>query len=234
MKKEKEGIDRRDFFKTSGAVLGGAVLAAANLGNAETAGGPPMERAMGRAMPSSPLPQMPADAAPAVKYGQVHDTDLLGNAFNAMIQVYALDRPYQHKFNDALVKAHLSYLEYLIKNGMDKKYIQFDREFLAPLMIRIKGKVEKAGGSKDDILSAMFEGTGCAFLLFEKIYKRPNERLVICPFRDGITHNSFLGTKLKLEEVCAKFCAPRWEGQAEEGGIKVKVTPGEICSIKII
>jgi len=94
--------------------------------------------------------------------------------------------------------------------------------------------VEKTGGSKDEILSAMFEGTDCAFQLYEKIYKRPNERLVICPFRDGIAHNAFLGTKLKIEQVCNNFCIPRLSGQAEEGGIKIKVTPGEICSTKIV
>ena len=239
MKKEKEGLARRDFFKTSGAALGGAVLAAANIRGAEAEGGPPpmaMGGGMGggMVMPSTPLPQMPADAAPAVKYGQIHDTDILGNAINSLIQTYATDRPYQHKFNGALVKAHLSNIEFLINNGMIKKYIQFDKEFLAPLMMRIKMKVEKAGGTKDDILSAMFEGTECAFQLFEKIYKRPNERLVICPFRAGIAHNAFLGTKLKIEQVCENFCIPRWSGQAEEGGIKIKVTPGEICSTKIV
>ncbi|RMF94494.1 MAG: twin-arginine translocation signal domain-containing protein [Candidatus Schekmanbacteria bacterium] len=233
MKKEKGGLDRRDFIKTSGAVLGGAVLAAAspNIKSAESAG-PPKGRPM--AMPPKPLPKMPADAKPAVMYGQIHETDMLGNALNALIQTYASSTPYQHKFNDALVKAHLSYIEFLIKNKMIKKYIKFDREFLAPLMKRVVKRVKKKGGTKDDILAYMFEGTECSFQLFEKIYKRPNERLVVCPFREGIKHNAFLGTTLKIEQVCKNFCTPRWEGQAEEGGIKVKVTPGEICSIKVV
>jgi hypothetical protein len=222
MKEKKNGIERRDFFKASGAVLGGAVLTAANFSEAWAQ--PP-------AAPEGKKPQMPQDAEPAVAYGQVHNPEMLGDAFNAMVQIHGITRPYQHKFNDALVKAHLSYLEFLIKSGKDKEYLQFDLAFLSPLFKRVKGRAKKAG--KDYVLTGMFEGTGCSFLLYEKIYKRPNERLIVCPFREGIGHNKFLKTTLTIEDVCNKYCIPRWTGHGKACGVEVKVKTGEICSIKI-
>ena len=222
MKEKKNGIERRDFFKASGAVLGGAVLTAANFSEAWAQ--PP-------AAPEGKKPQMPQDAEPAVAYGQVHNPEMLGDAFNAMVQIHGITRPYQHKFNDALVKAHLSYLEFLIKSGKDKEYLQFDLAFLSPLFKRVKGRAKKAG--KDYVLTGMFEGTGCSFLLYEKIYKRPNERLIVCPFREGIGHNKFLKTTLTIEDVCSKYCIPRWTGHGKACGVEVKVKTGEICSIKI-
>jgi hypothetical protein len=222
MKEKKNGIERRDFFKASGAVLGGAVLTAANFSEAWAQ--PP-------AATEGKKPQMPQDAEPAVAYGQVHNPEMLGDAFNAMVQIHGITRPYQHKFNDALVKAHLSYLEFLIKSGKDKEYLQFDLAFLSPLFKRVKGRAKKAG--KDYVLTGMFEGTGCSFLLYEKIYKRPNERLIVCPFREGIGHNKFLKTTLTIEDVCNKYCIPRWTGHGKACGVEVKVKTGEICSIKI-
>ena len=222
MKDDKNSLDRRDFFKASGVVIGSSVLTAANFSEAWAK---PMDK------PEKKI-EMPSDAEPAVTYGQVHNPEMLGDAFNAMIQIHAITRPYQHKFNDALVKAHLSYLEYLIKNGKDSEYIQFDVAFLRPLFKRIKGRAEKAG--KDAILTGMFEGTGCSFLLYEKIYKRPNERLVVCPFREGIEHNKFLKTTLTIEDVCNKYCIPRWTAHGKECGVGVKVKTGTICSIKIL
>jgi hypothetical protein len=222
MQEKKNGIERRDFFKASGAVLGGAVLTAANFSEAWAQ--PP-------AAPEGKKPQMPQDAEPAVAYGQVHNPEMLGDAFNAMVQIHGITRPYQHKFNDALVKAHLSYLEFLIKSGKDKEYLQFDLAFLSPLFKRVKGRAKKAG--KDYVLTGMFEGTGCSFLLYEKIYKRPNERLIVCPFREGIGHNKFLKTTLTIEDVCNKYCIPRWTGHGKACGVEVKVKTGEICSIKI-
>lgn len=222
MKEKKNAIERREFFKASGAVLGGAVLTAANFSEAWAQ--PP-------AAPEGKKPQMPPDAEPAVAYGQVHNPEMLGDALNAVVQIHAISRPYQHKFNDALVKAHLSYLEFLIKNGKDKEYIQFDLAFLRPILQRVKGRAEKAG--KDAVLTGMFEGTGCSFLLYEKIYKRPNERLIVCPFREGIAHNKFLKTTLTIEDVCNKYCIPRWTGHGKACGVEVKVKTGEICSIKI-
>lgn len=202
--------------------LGGAVLTAANFSEAWAQ--PP-------AAPEGKKPQMPQDAEPAVAYGQVHNPEMLGDAFNAMVQIHGITRPYQHKFNDALVKAHLSYLEFLIKSGKDKEYLQFDLAFLSPLFKRVKGRAKKAG--KDYVLTGMFEGTGCSFLLYEKIYKRPNERLIVCPFREGIGHNKFLKTTLTIEDVCNKYCIPRWTGHGKACGVEVKVKTGEICSIKI-
>ena len=220
---ENKTMARRNFFKTSSVALGGAVLMAANLGKAEAA----------EPKASKKKKQMPPDAEPAVAYGQVHDPEMLGDAFNAMIQINAITQGYQHKFNDALVKAHLSYVEFLIKNGMIKDYIKHDTEFLKPLFKRIMGRAQKTG-NKDMILTGMFEGTGCSFLLYEKIYKRPNERLIVCPFRDGIKHNKFLGTTMTVEAMCNQYCIPRWTSHAGECGAKIKVTTGKICSIKMV
>jgi hypothetical protein len=116
MEEKKNGMGRRDFFKTSGIVLGGSVLTAANVGEAWASPTIGSKKAESK-------PQMPSDTEPAVAYGQIHNPELLGDAFNAMVQIHAISRPYQHKFNDALVKAHLNYLEFVINNGVDKQYI---------------------------------------------------------------------------------------------------------------
>lgn len=230
MKKEKESIGRRDFLKTSGIAIGGSVLTAANFGEALA-----QEKEWhGADAPAKPKKvQMPSDAEPAVKYGQVTDPELLGDAINAMVQICAVKHPYQHKFNDALVKAHLSNLRFHIKNGTAGEFIQFDVDNLHPIFKRIKSQAGKDW--KRAILGAIFEGTGCSFLLYEKIYKRPNERLVVCPFREGIQRNKRLWTtaKITIDDVCNNLCIPRWSGHAKKCDLDLKVIPGEICSIKI-
>jgi hypothetical protein len=125
----------------------------------------------------------------------------------------------------------LGTLRFVITNGIDQKYVAHDLEAMRPILRRVKSWVKKDG--KDAILRGWFEGTGCSFALYEKIYKRPNERLIVCPFREGIEHNKAIGSPLTIDQVCTKYCIPRWTGYGKECGVKTTVTPGEICSIKI-
>ena len=69
--------------------------------------------------------------------------------------------PYPHKFNDALLKAHLTNLDFAVKHNLWKEHAEHEVYILGPILEMIKGWIPEHG--PDRALYGMFEGNSCNF-----------------------------------------------------------------------
>jgi hypothetical protein len=171
--------------------------------------------------------------------GNFKNRDDLGAAFKVLERTYSDTKPYPHKFNDALVKLLLRDLDFVVRKGVHEKFTEDYVQRLGVLVNRhLKMGVEKIG--KDIFLWAMFERTSCSYQLYENITINKGERSVPCPFKPMLANiEKGLGTyKITWEDVCTKWCNPVWHGFIKGAGltdlIKIKVEPGNICTVKVV
>ncbi len=174
-------------------------------------------------------------AARAWMDGTVLERDDLGAAFKALIKTYSDTDPYPHKFNDGLVKLQLRDLDFAVRQGVDK---EFAAHYVATLGVLINKYIKKAVEQfgKDIFLWGIFERTSCAYQLYENIRISKNKRSFPCPFKPILDHRKdTLGTyKITWEDVHNKWCIPVWQGFADVAGVKIAVSPGETCEVKVI
>ncbi len=183
------------------------------------------------ALPLLTVPQ----AAIAWMDGNINERDDLGDAFKALIKTYGDNKPYPHKFNDALVKLQLRDLDFAVSKGVDKEFAEHFVKTLGTLINRyIKNGVVKFG--KDMFLWGIFERTSCSYQLYERIDIKDCERQVPCPYKPILDQiHKGMGTfKIEWKDVCSKWCIPVWEGFAEVAEVKIKVKTGTTCSIKVV
>jgi hypothetical protein len=183
---------------------------------------------------SLPLLAVPG-AARAWMDGTVLERDDLGAAFKALIKTYSDTDPYPHKFNDGLVKLQLRDLDFAVRQGVDKEFAAHYVDTLGVLINKyIKKAVEQFG--KDIFLWGIFERTSCAYQLYENITITKNKRSFPCPFKPLLEHRKdTLGTyKITWDDVHNKWCIPVWRGFAEVAGVKIAVSPGATCEVKVI
>jgi hypothetical protein len=140
--------------------------------------------------------------------------------------------PYPHKFNDALVKAHLTGLDHAVKHNLWKEKAEHEAYILGPILEMIGGWIEEQG--PDKALYGMFEGNSCNYQLFEKIEVREGERSFQCPYKEILEVSQPLGTfEITWEDVHEKWCKPLWNAFAKKIGIDIEVFPGETCTVKL-
>jgi len=208
--KELEKIDRRDFTKK--AIAGGLL---SSLG----------------------LFLIP-DAAEAWLDGKIKERDDLGDAFRVLIKTYSDTTPYPHKFNDALVKLILRDLDFVVRKGVEKQFVEDYVQRLGVLVNKhLQKGIDKFG--KDVFLWAMFERTSCSYQLYEHIDIKAGQRSFPCPFKPMLDRvNSSLGTyTITWDDIHDKWCTSIWNNFITGAGlknIKIKVEPGEICTVKVL
>ncbi len=153
-------------------------------------------------------------------------------AMQMLFQTYTDTIPYPHKFNDALLKCHLTNLDFAVKHNLWQEHVDHEVAALGPILEMIGGWIPERG--LDSALYGMFEGNSCNYQLFEKIEVRDCERRMQCPYRDMLDIISVLGTyELTWEDVHHKWCIPLWKGFAKKIGIEIEVEPGETCCVRI-
>ena len=74
--------------------------------------------------------------------------DDLADALKAMYMTYDATYPYDHKFNESLVKDQLRSLEFSVTKGINDKQIDHYIMTNEPILKRIKELVEKEGSEK--------------------------------------------------------------------------------------
>ena len=179
------------------------------------------------------------DQAEAWLDGNFQNRDDLGDALKMIEKTYGDTDPYPHKFNDALVKLLLRDLDFAVKKGIEKEFVE---DYVARLGVLVNKHLKKGVDQfGDDIfLWAMFERTSCGYQLYEYIDIQKGKRSVPCPFKPMLNHlEQGLGTlKIVWEDVCSKWCSPTWNGFIKGAGltgrINVKVEPGDICTIRVV
>ena len=159
--------------------------------------------------------------------------DDLQHALKSFYSTYDSTSPYPHIFSDVLTKYHLIALDFFIIKGVEKEYVEHYVETMQPLLRRIGKSVEQDGPEKG--LEGMFEGTTCSYQLFEQINVKPGERSFPCPYKDILELcNKWLRTyNIEWNDVCSKWCTPTWTGFAETMGIKISVSTGDECRVKL-
>jgi hypothetical protein len=174
-------------------------------------------------------------AAEAWMDGTFKERDDLADAFKVLVKTYSDTKPYPHKFNDALVKAQLSDIDFIVGKGLHKEFAQHYVDTLGVLINKyIKTGVEKFG--KDIFLWGIFERTSCSYQLYEHIDIADGQRSFPCPFKPILDQiQKGMGTyRITWDDVHTKWCSLVWNGFAEVAGVQVKILPGETCTVKVI
>jgi hypothetical protein len=154
-------------------------------------------------------------------------------AIKSYYQTYNCTTPYPHKFNEVLTKWHLRSLQFCINHKIEKDHVDHYVATMAPILKRVQSRVGTNG--PDAALNGMFEGTTCAYQLFERIDVKPGERTFPCPYKYLLEQcKKYLGTfTINWEDVCGKWCTPVWNGFAKEIGVAITINTGETCSVKL-
>jgi hypothetical protein len=153
-------------------------------------------------------------------------------AIQMLLQTYTDNMPYPHKFNDALLKSHITTLDFAVKQGLAKELVEHEVASLDPILQMIGSWIPEKG--VDRALYGMFEGNSCNYQLFEKIEVCDCERRFQCPYKEMLDIVSVLGTiDLTWEDIHEKWCIPLWKGFATRIGIDIDVIPGETCIVRI-
>ena len=209
--KPRDTMNRRDFSRT---LFAGGVLSALSL----------------VAIP---------ERAEAWLDGNFSNREDLGDALKVIEKTYGDIDPYPHKFNDALSKLLLRDLDFAVRKGVEKEFVE---DYVARLGVlvnkHLKKGVDKFGN--DIFLWAMFERTSCGYQLYEYIDIKKGKRSMPCPFKPMLNHLAKgLGTyKIVWADVCSKWCSPTWNGFIKgaelTGRINIKVEPGDICTVRVV
>jgi hypothetical protein len=181
-----------------------------------------------------PLLTLPEEAL-AWMDGKFHEREDLADAMRVLVKTYSDIQPYPHKFNDALVKAQLSDIDFIVGKGLHKEFAQHYVDTLGALINKyIKTGVEKFG--KDIFLWGIFERTSCSYQLYEHIDITEGQRSFPCPFKPILDQiQKGMGTyKITWDDVHNKWCKLMWNGFAEVSGVQIEVFPGETCKVKVI
>jgi len=154
-------------------------------------------------------------------------------AIKSYYQTYNCTTPYPHKFNEVITKWHLRSLQFCIDHKIEKDHVDHYIDTMAPILKRVKSRVGTKG--PDAALNGMFEGTTCAYQLFEHIDVKPGERTFPCPYKYLLEQcKKYLGTfTINWGDVCGKWCTPVWNGFAKEIGVAITIKTGETCSVKL-
>jgi hypothetical protein len=180
------------------------------------------------------LTSLPASAL-AWLDGGFNQREDLADALKVLVKTYSDTRPYPHKFYDALVKMHLSTLDFTVKKGIWKENADNYVQVLGVVVDRhIRKAIEKFG--KDAFLWGIFERTSCSYQLYEHIDIKEGECSFPCPYKKILEQTQkTMGTyTITWEDVHHKWCMPVWNGFAKSVGIEIKVEPGETCRVKLI
>ncbi len=150
-------------------VTGGAAFAGAHPGKtgiseaefARNSGFRGHEEALGAAVAKAILETSPTRVAAHDFSGRERE---LGLAVETVIKTLNNREPYQHETNDALVKAHLTAIQFAKNNGLLNEYINHQALTQSPMLSRVGELVRKTGNTKFALL-AMTERTACFYQL---------------------------------------------------------------------
>lgn len=169
---------------------------------------------------------------PGIRFDFVKEAADLGPAVQMLFQTYSDNVPYPHKFNDALIKAHLVSVDAGLKYGFIKQLVAHEVYTLGPILEMIGEWVKEQGPDRG--LFGMFEGTSCNYQLFERIEVLKDERRLQCPYKEMIEIVDSLGTQgITWNDVHEHWCIPRWKGFAKKIGFEIEVLPGETCCVRV-
>ncbi len=134
---------------------------------------------------------------------------------------------YQHEYNDALVKLHLTAVSFAKETDMYEKLVENDVKTTEYMMKRI-GRAVQMTGREDFALMAIFEQTTCFFQLVDELrWTSPTSVTYTSPFGRVLEASQKVGIFAGLtdEEVHNNYTIPRYMAYAEIMGVELEVSP---------
>ena len=146
-----------------------------------------------------------------------------GRAINVVLKTMSDTMPYQHYFNDALVKAHLSHIQFAKDHNLIDDMIEKDQKTMAPMLGRIRGKISETGNTELGMI-AMFDRTSCFYQMLEEWDSEPGMRRYKEPFGYVLEFGKRIGQfDMTVEEIHEIYTKPRYHGYAAQLGLELDV-----------
>ena len=150
---------------------------------------------------------------------------MLGVAVAKAIKTISDDSPYQHEMNDALVKAHLTNIQFAKDQGLLKELIDHEVKTQSPMIIRV-GKMIREGGSPDLATIALTERTACFYQLVQEYQRTGPTMRWKSPYGNVLNVTRQLGQHdLTEQEVHEVYTVPLMKKQAEVMGMAIEISP---------
>ena len=155
------------------------------------------------------------------------DPEVLGHYVNIAVRTMNHSQSYQHEFNDALVKLHLTAVSFAKDQGMYKELVDNDVKTTEFMMKRIGAGI-KMTGRQDYALKAIFEQTTCFYqLVDDMVWNSPTSVTYTSPFARVLkaSQNVNIFSDLTEQEVHENYIIPRYKRYAEIMGVELDVSP---------
>jgi len=172
----------------------------------------------------------PAPTPPTVKEfglwsGFEGREDILGRGLVQLLKTIMADVPYQHHLNDAVLKAHLTSIQFAKNHGMLPQLVAHDVKALEPVNKRV-GQMVATTGNPEYGLAALFERTDCWYQLVLEWKVEPGRRIWRSPFHTVLEMGKRIGQfDLTEQEIHEQWTTPRLLGYARDQGISIRVSP---------
>jgi len=153
--------------------------------------------------------------------------EALGRYILTAVKTMNHNASYQHEYNDALVKLHLTAVSFAKETDMYEQLVEVDVKTTEYMMKRI-GSAIKMTGREDFALMAIFEQTTCFFQLVDELqWNSPTSVTYTTPFSRVMEASQKVGifANLTEEEVHNNYIIPRYMAYAEVMGVKLDVSP---------
>jgi hypothetical protein len=149
---------------------------------------------------------------------------LLGDAVSMALRTLDDNTPYPHDMNDALVKMHLSSVQFAKDNGRIADYVAHDVKTMQPMLQRLKGMIEKTG-EKEIALAGIFDRTTCLYQLCLDLKSEPGKRSFTFPYTKVLELSRKSGEfNLTDRDVHELWMKPRLKGYAEVLGVRLDIS----------
>ena len=150
---------------------------------------------------------------------------MLGQAVGKAIKTISNDSPYQHEMNDALIKAHLTSIQFAKDHGLLKEMIDHEVKTQTPMIVRV-GKMIREGGSPELATIALTERTACFYQLVQDYQRTGTTMRWKSPFGNVLAVTRQLGQhNLTEQEIHEVYTVPLMQKQAEVMGMQVVISP---------
>ncbi|MBM3514951.1 MAG: hypothetical protein FJX59_14750 [Alphaproteobacteria bacterium] len=147
-----------------------------------------------------------------------------GEAVGVLMKTFMDTMPYVHEFNDALVKAHLSHIQFAKNHGLINEMHADDQKNMSPMLTRVKKSIEQTG-NKELAMIAMFERTSCFYQMIATYHSEPGKRTWKSPFGLVLDMGTRIGQfDITEQDVHDLWLKPRLYGYAQQLGVEIKVT----------
>ena len=149
---------------------------------------------------------------------------LLGDAVAMAIRTLKDTVPYQHDMNDALVKMHLTSVQFAKNHGCIADYVEHDVKTMQPMLQRLRGMIDSTG-EKEIALAGIFDRTTCLYQLCLDLKVEPGKRTFTFPYSKVAAISRRIGQfDLTDREMHELWLKPRLLGYAATLGVKLDVS----------